>query len=239
MREIDKEAVAAKEDQKKLNDFIAEHKSFILNCAYKQTKRYITDSDDEYSVSLAAFSEAVKDYNLEKGSFLSFTEKIIVRRLIDYYRSQNKYSSEVAVDPGIFNTDPDEEEEDLPLRRMIAEKVSEQPDDSLKDEIEAANAAFSAFGFRFYDLISCSPKAGKTKEACVQAIKYIFDNPLLMDELNNTKQLSIKNIEKNTKLPRKILERHRKYIIAAVVILSGEYPYLSEYMRTIRKEIRK
>jgi RNA polymerase sigma factor len=43
-------------------------------------------------------------------------------------------------------------------------------------------------------------------------------------------------IEKNTHVPRKILERHRKYIIAAIEILSGEYPYLADYLRYIREE---
>ena len=46
---------------------------------------------------------------------------------------------------------------------------------------------------------------------------------------------SIKKIIENTLLPRKILERHRNYIIAAVEILSGEYPLLAEYLSFIRK----
>jgi len=31
-------------------------------------------------------------------------------------------------------------------------------------------------------------------------------------------------------VPRKVLERHRKYIIAAVVILTGDYPGLTDYL---------
>jgi RNA polymerase sigma factor len=46
-------------------------------------------------------------------------------------------------------------------------------------------------------------------------------------------------IEKNSQVPRKILERHRKYIVAAIEILSGEYPYLAEYLRYIREEKEK
>jgi RNA polymerase sigma factor len=34
-------------------------------------------------------------------------------------------------------------------------------------------------------------------------------------------------------LPRKILERHRKYIIAAAEILTNDYPYLIEYVSYI------
>ncbi len=53
----------------------------------------------------------------------------------------------------------------------------------------------------------------------------------------NTKLLPVKILEKNTKVPRKIIERHRKYIIAAIVILSGEYLELAEYLRYIREEM--
>ncbi len=50
-----------------------------------------------------------------------------------------------------------------------------------------------------------------------------------------TKRLPIKIIQKNTNLPRKLLEHHRKYIVAAVIILSGDYPMLADYLSFIRK----
>jgi RNA polymerase sigma factor len=53
------------------------------------------------------------------------------------------------------------------------------------------------------------------------------------------KMLPVNVVEKNAKVPRKILERHRKYIIAAVEILSGDFPYLAEYIRFIREEFEK
>lgn len=239
MREIDYEVMGVKKNPEKLENFIAEHKKFILNCAYKNTKKYITDSDDEFSISLSAFSEAVNSYEMEKGSFISFADKIISRRLIDYFRSQKKFTHEIQVDPYVFETDSDEKNDDISMRIMVSEKVSYQIDDSLKYEIEAANKVFEEFGFRFYDLAKCSPKAEKTKMDCATAVKYILQNDTLLRDIYSKRQLSIKIIGKNTKLPRKLLERHRKYIIAAVEILSGEYPCLSEYMWTIRKELNK
>ena len=55
--------------------------------------------------------------------------------------------------------------------------------------------------------------------------------------MRDSKQLPIKIIEKNTDIPRKILERYRKYLIAVAEILSGDYPYLSEYLSYIKKEV--
>ena len=84
-----------------------------------------------------------------------------------------------------------------------------------------------------------SPKSAKTKEACRKAVRCILDRGDILDEVVETKQLPIKTIQKSTGLPRKILERHRRYIIAAMVILSGEYPHLAEYVSNIGKKSDK
>ncbi len=235
MRELDSLAIKAKEDPLILESLIKQHEFYILKCASKATHRYITKSDDEWSISLLAFSQAVDNYALEKGSFLSFAKLVIHRRLIDYSKSQVKYNSEVAVDPIVFDSPP-EEGEDLSIRMAVAEKVSKQDRGDLKLEIEEANVRFSNYGFTFFELSECSPHAGKTKKACAKAINYMLNNPVLLNDLRNSKQLSLKIIEKSTKVHRKILERHRKYIIAAIEILSGGYPYLAEYLRYIREE---
>jgi RNA polymerase sigma factor len=236
MRELDSLVLKAKTDMKVLEDLIGQNEFTILRCASKVTNRYITKSDDEWSIALLAFHQAIESYELEKGSFLSFAELIIKRRLIDYIRSQGKYNSEVPIDPILFDTEPEEEEDNASIRLAVAEQVSKQDSGDLKLEIAAANGTFLEYGFSFYDLSSCSPQAKKTRTACAKAVNYMLRNQLLLVELRKTKQLPIKIIENNAKVPRKILERHRKYIIAAIEILSGGYPYLAEYLRYIREE---
>ena len=71
---------------------------------------------------------------------------------------------------------------------------------------------------------------------CKKAILFLLNNQDLLQEIQLKKQLPIKKIKENTLLPRKILERHRNYIIAAVEILYGEYPKLADYLNFIRKE---
>jgi RNA polymerase sigma factor len=154
-------------------------------------------------------------------------------------RAQNKYHFEVATDPVLFDVPPDGESDDLAVRLAVYKQDSTREQDSLKLEIEAANAAFGEYGFSFFDLASCSPKAGKTKTSCAKAVGYLLQSPALITEMRTVHRLPMQFLEKNIKIPRKILERHRKYIIAAVEILSGEYPFLAEYMRTIREEIGK
>lgn len=237
MRDIDIKAVQAANDASQLDDFVKEYEQFIIRCASKITKKYIAKNDDEYSIALCAFVQAVSDYSYEKGGFLSFADLVMRRRLIDYIRQGSRLRSEISVNPILFSSEPDaDEEDDIAVKREISDKVSFMQDDSLKLEIEDVSQRLSYYGFEFYDLASCSPKASKTKSACAKAINYIISNPILRKELSEKKTLPIKIIGKNTNIPRKILEHHRKYIIAAVEILTGDYPNLAEYLCFAREE---
>lgn len=235
MRNIDEMAVKAVTDERTFSDLVESQRRFLINCAFKVTKRYITDNDDEWSITLIAFSEAVKSYDLEKGSFLHYAETNINRRLIDYHRTEQKHSPEYSVNPSVFETEPEENDEELQMKIEIAKKLTFNTESSIKDEIEAANIEIKKFGFSFHDVADSSPKSTKTKAACKKAVLYILDNKEIMGDIYDTKQLPIKIIQKNTDLPRKLIEHHRKYIIAAMEILSGEYPHLAEYVSYIRK----
>jgi RNA polymerase sigma factor len=239
LRELDYKVVDAKENLSILTQLIEQNEAFIIKAAVKVAHCYISKSDDEYSIALLAFNEAVKSYNLEKGSFLSFAELVIHRRVIDYYRKQEKHSCEISVNPVLLDNDVHLENEDVSLSLAISEKIANTDNGSLTLEINTANEVFLQFGFTFFDLTSCSPKSKKTKVSCGKAISYILSNSFLILQIHSSKQLPLKIIEKSISLPRKTLERHRKYIIAAVVILSGEYPNLAEYLQFIKEEMDK
>lgn len=236
MREIDTLALEAKNNPELMERLICQQEFYILKCASKTCRRYVTKSDDEWSIALMAFNQAVDHYELDRGSFLPFVDLVIKRRLIDYIKSQTKYQSEVSVDPILFDTDPEEDSEEPALRIAVAEQVSKQDNNDIKWEIEAANLKFSEYGFTFYELAKCSPHAAKTRKACATVVNYLLQHTLLLNELRTSKLLPLKIIEKDTHVPRKIIERHRKYIIAAIEILSGEYPFLADYLRYIREE---
>lgn len=238
MREIDKNAIEAKNDKKHIEIFIKDYEFFILKAAHKVTGKYITKSEDQWSVSLSAFNEAINAYSYEKGSFLSFSEMVIKRRLYDYIKKQSKHFCEIAMSPFLFEGNANDDE-NLALRQEVMSKVASKEDGEAKLEIEAISGVLMKYGFSFFDLISVSPKAMKTKTVCAKAIVFISQNSLLLNEMRKSKNLPLKVIEKNLNLPRKILEKHRKYIIAGVEIISGSYPILSEYLKSVREELLK
>lgn len=236
MDSINEKAVKAAHDDSYMNEFIAENRKFILGCAGKQTGRYISESDDEYSIAMYAFFTAITKYNTEQGDFLPFAGLVIKHRLTDYHRTQQKFSDEHSVSPDIFsgNTN-DNDGETQAMHYEVTEKLTDKPVLSAADEIHTANAIFDRFGFSFMELSEVSPKASKTKKLCAQAVRAIIDSPIILETLKSTHKLPIKALAAQSSVPVKILERHRKYIIAATVILTGNFPILAEYMKYIKK----
>ncbi|MGB4440585.1 MAG: RNA polymerase subunit sigma, partial [Sedimentibacter sp.] len=222
-------------DKNYIDIFLKDFEFYILKTAHKVTGKYITKSDDQWSVSLSAFNEAVQAYSYEKGSFLSFSEMVIKRRLYDYIKKQSKYFCEVTINPFLFESDA--EEEDITMKHELMSKVAIKEENDAKLEIDAISDILSEYGFSFFDLVSVSPKAQKTKIVCAKAILFLSQNTILMNEIRKSKLLPMKVIENKLELPRKLLERHRKYIIAGAEIMSGDYPILSDYLKFVREEL--
>ncbi len=237
MRNIDENAVKAQKDDIYLEEFIAEYEVFILHTAHKSANKYITKRDDQWSVALSAFYEAIHAYNFDKGAFLPFAETVIKRRLYDDLRKQKRHGYEVLIDS--YTIENDIGMDDAPVKYEVMTKMAMNQDNDAKLEIQMISDILKEYGITFRELTQVSPKAGKTKSVCGKAILYLTENPLLVNEIRRTKSLPLKVLEKNRNLPRKVLERHRKYIIAGTEIISGDYPILSEYLRFIREEHSK
>ena len=54
--------------------------------------------------------------------------------------------------------------------------------------------------------------------------------------LVRSRQLPVKYLVSELGIPRKLVERYRKYIIAVAVIHAGDYPALQEYIHLGRGE---
>lgn len=225
------EALKAVRTEDGRNAFIIQNEKFIIGCANRFTKRFITKSDDEWSIALIAFSNAMDTYDAEKGNFQSYARLLIERRLTDYVRSQARFSSEQSTEPYVFEGNVDENSDNSAYQLHIVRATSTSDENPIRDEILALNEILATYDITFMDLTSCSPKAEKTKNACFQAITYMKEHPLLVEKMRDTKMFPMKNITENTKLPRKILERHRKYIITATEILCNDLPLLQEYIK--------
>jgi len=247
--DTDREALAAKTDELALENLIESHKQWMLSIASDVTHRYITDSDDEWSVALMAFSEAVQAYEEEKGSFRAFASVVIKRRLLDHIRSQWRHQGEIHVMPGAFDGNFGDEESESPgaaeleaqssVARLSQEaEAKADAAAQAREEIAAAQELLKPYGFSFFDLADASPHAEKTKAACAQAVKALLGDAAMMASMKKNRALPMKELEAASGVKRKLLDRHRRYIIAAAEILSGDYPVLAEYLGYIRNVLK-
>jgi RNA polymerase sigma factor len=100
----------------------------------------------------------------------------------------------------------------------------------------AVNDELNLYGFRFFDLTDCSPKQERTRSECAKAIRCLLERPDLMGELTRTRKLPVQALAKGSGVSKKLIDRYRKFLVMATVVLSGDYPMLAEYLRFVRKE---
>lgn len=159
---------------------------------------------------------------------------MIRRRLYDYSRKQSRHDCEVLIDS--YTVEGEIENGGHTVKYEVMNKTAIQQESEEMLEIQMISEILAGYKIAFKELIDASPKAGKTKAVCGQAVLYLAENPALIKEMRKTKMLPLKIIEKNKKLPRKVLERHRKYIIAGAEIIYGDFPILSGYLKFEKKE---
>ena len=95
-------AAAASGSDSAREAFIHQQEQMILNTASRASYCYVTKSDDEWSVALSAFSEAIDKYDLSRGDFIPFSQILIKRALIDYHRREAPFLTEISTSPFVL-----------------------------------------------------------------------------------------------------------------------------------------
>ncbi|MCG0277509.1 MAG: RNA polymerase sigma-I factor [Thermanaeromonas sp.] len=200
-------------------ELIRKFTPFILTIVSRLSGRFVRlGEDDEASIGLMAFNEAIDSYDPRKGiSFLTLAETVIRRRIIDYFRQEERYRHHF--------TGQDAE-------------VSQTMEDGLRawelvdrrEEIARYQKELASYGISFADLVRNCPRHQDARQRALSCARMIADTPSLRQHLEEKKELPIKLLTESLKVSRKTLERHRKYIIALAVIIMGDYEYLKAYI---------
>jgi len=218
-----------KDDEEQINLLIEEYKPFIASCTEKVTGRYVRyGEDDELSIALMAFVEAIKSYSSVKGNFLSFAQSVIKRRLIDYYRKEKRHGGVISLNDYYQEH---EGEKDLSIGKSIDRYSIEEISEYRRMEIEELKDELFKWGITFFELAEASPKHNKTRKICTEIIRFLLSRPDMISLIKQKKYIPIAEIEKALRIPRKKVERSRKYIIAVIIIATGDYQYLSDYIK--------
>jgi len=216
---LEERVIKSKNNNSELNTLISDFKPFIASVVQKKVGRYLEyGADDELSVGLSAFMEAINSFDIKKGSFLSFSRLVINARVIDFLRKKSKLKT-ISIDENFH----DENELSVILDKKSMEKYTlDSEEDSRKLEVIEYVSLLKNWNISFDELVRISPKKHTLRREYKKAARTIIDNGNILDEMMRTKRLPIGEIEKILKIHRKKLERGRIYIIAIVLaILSG------------------
>lgn len=217
---------------------IKKYTPFILRVSSTFCNRYLVmGEDDEASIGLLAFNEAIDKYSSNKGAkFLTFAEVVIKRRLTDFYRKESKFKNNVV--PLTTFQDEENQEQEFVNEFSEATKAYQIEQEALdkKHEILQYSKLLANFDITMTDLVKISPKHHDARCRAYQVAKLITENDEYVKYLWDKKALPLKKIEDKANVSRKTLERQRKYIIALVLILQGNFEHLNSYISSLGKE---
>lgn len=217
---------------------IKKYLPFILRVTSQVCKRFVRmGEDDEVSIALLAFNEAVAKYDCSKAtSFFSFAQAVIKRRMIDYFR-KNTGKNEIPWSSVAYEEDDKEIYNQLDRLTWQSSQSKYFEDDIRelrREEILEYQKELLVFGISLRELVAVSPKHHDARMGAYQVARIIAHNSRYKEYLTRTKSLPLKELEKEVRVSRKTLERQRKYIIALTIILTGEFYFLDEYLEGLK-----
>jgi len=214
------------------NQLIADYQPYVAKVTSRFCKRYIDPArDDEFSIALTAFNEALNQFSPEAGrSFLGFAETVMRRRLIDYVRKEQRFQGQVPY--SAFDQEDEESNFINPVEVHQAIEAYEKQVgmEERRSEIIDFSRCLQEFGISFSELTEVSPKHDDSRQLLFQIGRTLSEDAELMRALLTKRQLPIKELLERVQVSRKTLERNRKYLIAVALIYNGPYPYLRDYL---------
>jgi len=225
--------IAAEGDPVLRDTFIAAYRPYITKAVSRFSKRYIDPTrDDEFSIALSAFNEAIDQFSPTAGrSFLGFADTVIRRRLIDYVRKEQRHAKSVPW--SAFDSDDEDDSSANPIENAeaMAGYEKERLAELRRGEIEVFAARLARFGVSFLELADKSPKHSDSREMLFEIGRTLAADRILFAQLEAKRLLPIKELTERCSVSRKTLERNRKFIIAAALIIAGDYPHLQDYIK--------
>jgi RNA polymerase sigma factor len=219
LQSLEDRVARAKDQKDEANRLISEFKPFIAGVVQKKVGRFVEYGvDEELSVGLMAFKEAIDSYDRQKSRFLSFARLVISMRLIDYYRKSKKERT-TSLD------ESDRSDIAADQTSMAQYRIADENEKRILEIIEYTNL-LKKWGINLEQLVDISPHKEELREQYKMVARVIAKNESILKDLFRTRRLPVKEIENILSIHPKKLERGRIYIIAMVLAIVGGFSYL-------------
>lgn len=198
-------------DKEKIDAFIEQYLPFTIKVASEVKNGYIdAHNDEEFSIAMLAFHEAMSKYEYDKGHFLSFARLVIASRLKTYWKKEAKH------------------EHDLLDQSNQAETKEDQYE--LVSEIKLFEEELLKFGISFENLVENSPKHEDTRIRAAEIGKKTSSDDEIMYLMYEKKRLPITLISRKFKFSIKIIKHSKIFITATALIFYNKFVLIGQWI---------
>ncbi|WP_290774054.1 RNA polymerase subunit sigma [Anaerofustis sp.] len=202
-----------------LDNLIKDNMAFIIKTISGLTGRYVSvENDEELSVALAAFSEAVYKFDENRGAFLGFAKLVIESRIKTHLIKLNKrpksVSLEMLTDNGI----------------EIEDEHAQRKDDDFIIQLDEYKKQLGYFGLNLEILADTAPKHRDTRNRALKVAETASADDNIVNLTYKKKKLPIKIVAKIANVTEKIVKISKNFILAAMIIFVKRYPALYEWI---------
>ncbi len=225
--------LAAQRDSLAADDLIAQYLPYIKSEAARTLGRFPTQDDDELSIAMFAFYEAILSYERGRGAFLKLAAAAIKNRLIDYRRKQARHERHLSLDAPVGDMD-------VSVGQQLADAQADlnihHDRADAQQEIAHFVLQLSEFGLSLTDIAENCPKQDRTMAACMQVLEYARRNTDLLEQLVATKKLPMRQLSEGARVEKKTMERHRKYIVAILLAYTNGFEMIRGHLQMLRQK---
>ena len=217
---LNERARQAREDPAQLDELIRAQRPLMIAAV----RFHMHSVRDEYlQIAEDAVREAVAAYRPERGAFLPLCRRIIRLRLIDERRRLRLDREIPMADFG------DEAQYAIDQAASVSAHQAHSREQERREEILAYAQALQQLGITLRQVQQACPRHQSTRALCLQAVRLIHgDTELARRTLQG--RLPIAALCTAFDTGDKVWERHRRYLIAAVLATDGNYPHIAGYI---------
>ncbi|HJD33242.1 MAG TPA: RNA polymerase subunit sigma [Candidatus Mediterraneibacter tabaqchaliae] len=221
---------AARTDPEAADALIRQYMGFIRAETAKFIKRAPIDGqDEELSIAMLAFYEAILGYEQNRGAFLSYASRGIRNRMIDHYRKEKKHAKVISLHAPLQDEDDDISKLDR-LEDPKNEIEASHRRAAAREEIEEFERKLGEFGITFSEVADNCPRQERTLASCQRVLAAAKLHPEIFDILLESKKLPISSLAEKSGTDKKTLERHRKYLIAVLLAFTNGYEIIRGHL---------
>ena len=220
----------AKKDTEAADSLIRRYMGFIRAETAKYLHRApVEGQDEELSIVMLAFYEAILGYEKNRGAFLSYASRGKRSRLMGHYRKERKHKKVIS----LYEPVQEEDSETMKIDHL------EHPDNEIEkshhraatqDEIREFEKQLAEFGISFSDVADNCPRQERTLQACRRVLTAAREHPELLDELIRTKKIPAAALSDISGTDKKTMERHRKYLVAILLAFTNGYEIIRGHL---------